>query len=276
MNDYRDDEKGKPSIVAIVAIVAVILVLGYFATTRTIGRFNEPPKENITFGLNSPYPPFESKVGDEYFGFDVDLAYKIGEKMNKKVIIKDFSDFGTILPALETGAIDAAISAITITDERKGVADFSVPYFNASQALLVLKDSKFKASGSISANDFAGMKIGYQEKTTSQGWAEENLFGKVNLAENKTFGDLNGGLQLLRFGVIDGIIMDEPSAYAFARSYPDLKVAGVMQTNEAYGVAVKKGDPQKLLKEIDQVIGEMKQNGEYDQLIKKHFGGGKS
>lgn len=270
---YEDKRREEPSKVAIATIIVALLVVGYFAVAMTLPRMGQSPKDALTVGTNTPFPPFESRQGDKVVGFDIDLAYAIGEKLNRKVVVKDFSDFSAILPALETDAIDVAISGITITPERSEAANFSAPYYVASQAVLVTKNSKFKDSGNLTAKDFSGAKIGFQELTTSQTWVESNLYGRVDLADNLTFSDLNIALQSLRLGAVDGIIMDKPVAETFAKNFADLKVAGLIETDENYGVAVKKGDPQKILSKIDEVIEEMKKNGEYDKLIQKHFGG---
>lgn len=136
-----------------------------------------------------------------------------------------------------------------------------------------MDNGNFKIAGMLSPKDFEGMKIGYQGFTTSENWAQSNLFGKISLTDNKSFANVESGLQMLRFSDVDGIILDEPTARMFAKNYPGMKVAGTIDTKETYGIAVKKGDPKNLLPKVNDMINEMKKNGEYDKLIKKHFGG---
>ena len=276
---YYDEERprGEPSKIAIVGILIVLIAVAYYTLGATVQKLSEPPKGELVIGMSFPYWPFEYMEGNQMYGFDVDLAKKIGEKTNRRVIIKPFRDFAALIPALGTEKVNMTISAITITPERSQIIAFSDSYFDGAQAVLAKKNSKFKGSGELTAKDFEGVRVGYQEGTTSQGWVEANLLGKVNLAANKSFGDFNAGLQMLQsMDKIDVIIMDEPAANAFAKQSPILKVAGVIQnTQEKYGVAVKKGDPDNLLPKVNEVIKELKSNGEYDRMLQSHFGGAK-
>jgi len=270
MGNYDND---KPSKTIIVGVVALILISFSAATYLALDRSYEGPSNTLIIGMNTPFPPFEYQQGGEIVGFDVDLANAIGEKLDRKVVIKDFSDFSALIPAVETGAVDIVISGVTITSERDEAVDFSEPYYTASQAVLTIEDSKFKCSGDLVATDFEGMNVGYQELTTSQTWIEANLLGQVNLSETNSFGDLSSGLQSMRLGAFDLIILDKPVADSFAKKHADLIVAGTIESNEEYGVVIKNDDPQNILSEINEVIEEMKANGEYDELILKYFGG---
>lgn len=271
----NERKKEKPPVLLMGLVAVIILALLWFIVPPSISRNSEPVKENLTIGINPPFCPFECTRGGNLEGFDVDLGVAIGEKLNRKVVFNRVRDFSALFPMLAIDEVDILVSAVTITPERENISDFSVPYFTASQAGLITGNSKFKSSGNLSAKDFEGMKVGYQELTTSQTWVENNLIGKVNLASNASFGDLDAGILLLRRGVFDVIIIDEPVARVYGKSSPDLKMAGTIPTNEEYAVVVKEGDPQKILLKINEAIEEMKKNGDYDKLIAKHFGGEK-
>jgi len=263
----------KPSIIVVLGIVLLLIASSYYFYEITSVRWSQPAKSTLNVSINTPFPPFEYKQGDKFTGFDIELAKKIGDKLDRQVIINDYSDFSSIFIAVEDGKADFAISGITITEDRDMVSDFSDPYYNTSQALLTLKKNNIKfSSENMSIQDFRGMSVGYQELTTSQTWVENNLNNEI-LKENTSFSDLNIGLQSLRLGGINGLILDESVANTLVRNYPDLTISGIIKTNEQYGIAVKEGDPQKLLPEINAVIKEMKENGEYDKLIKKYFNG---
>jgi ABC-type amino acid transport substrate-binding protein len=182
--------------------------------------------------------------------------------MGKKLVIKDFTDFDALLPAVQSGSLDMAASSITIRQDRDEVVDFSTPYYLASQGVLIGKGGRFN-------QDFSGMKVAYQEGTTSQSWAEEKKIAGM------VFKDMNLGIQLLVVGAVDAIIMDEPAARNFAKSNPGLTFAGEIKTGEQYGLVVQQGDPKKLLPVINKVIAEMKSDGRYQKLLEKWFGGEK-
>src|SRR5690606_13580213 len=106
-------------------------------------------------------------------GFDIDLLVAIAEKLDLKLAVMD-----TGFDALQSGATlaagtcDLGASAMTITDERKANLDFSDPYYDSLQSLLVPVDS-----GITSIDDLDGKKVGVQQGTTGENYAKENATG---------------------------------------------------------------------------------------------------
>lgn len=266
----HEPEKRRSGVSIILALVALSAIL-VWAVVATYGKVSQPGKDVLVVGTNTPFPPFEIRKGEEVVGFDIDLAKKIADSLDRKLIVKDFNEFDALLPSVADGeSLDMAISSITIRDDRKEVVSFSESYFKSSQALLARSNSTMNYSGNPDL--LRGFKVGYQEATTSQFWLEENLGkGSPNLV---SFGDVSIGLQILLAGSVDVIVMDEPVAMSFANNNSNLKVMGRIETGEEYGVVVAKDDPQKLLPAVNKTIKELKETGEYDKLIAKWFGGG--
>src|SRR5262249_9784865 len=97
----------------------------------------------LTVGAEVPYPPFE-EIGatmTEFKRFDVELMEAIVEKIVKEPEFMDTS-FDTIFVDLAHGKFDAVASATTITEEREETVDFTEPYYQAEQAILVQKGGK--------------------------------------------------------------------------------------------------------------------------------------
>jgi len=111
----------------------------------------------LTFGTNAEFPPFEfiasSGVIDQYDGIDIAIAKQIAEENGMKAAIENM-EFDSLLIALENGQIDAAIAGMTVTEKRKESADFSIPYYTATQVMIVKEDSDIAA-----AADMADRKI---------------------------------------------------------------------------------------------------------------------
>lgn len=265
--------KDKFSIFIAIIIVLVLLATGFFAVKKTVAKIHQPAKGILIVGTNPPFPPFETMAGDEVVGFDMDLTDKIAQKLKRRVIVKTFTEFDALLPTLLRKELDLVASSVTITPERKELFDFSLPYYTAAQAVLAKKNNQTNVLNK--PEDFAGRRVGYQKGTTSQSWIENNLLGKVKVGDCTSFQDLNYGLQLLKFGALDAIILDKPAADGIAKSNPGLAVVGVIETGEQYGLAVPKGDPQHLLPTVNAVIKEMQEKGDYQKLIEKWFGGEK-
>ncbi|MEO0854477.1 MAG: transporter substrate-binding domain-containing protein, partial [Cyanobacteria bacterium J06648_11] len=97
--------------------------------------------KELTVGSDTAYPPFEFvNEDDEIVGFDVDLLDAICEKANCEATFQT-AGFDTIFVALASGEYDVVASAVTITEERAKVVDFTRPYLNAGQVVTVAADS---------------------------------------------------------------------------------------------------------------------------------------
>ena len=90
---------------------------------------------------------------DQYDGIDMAIAKQIAEDNGMTAAIENM-EFDSLLVALQNGQIDAAIAAMTVTEDRKEAVDFSVPYYTATQVMIVKEDSDIAA-----AADMADKKI---------------------------------------------------------------------------------------------------------------------
>ena len=140
-----------------------------------------------------------------------------------------------IFAGLEAGQYDV-MSSVTITDERKKKMDFSVPYINAGQILVVQgRDGRQKLA------DLKGKNVGAQIGTTGAFEIE-----KVEGVELKTYDEIGLAFEDLVNGRIDGVVCDNPAAAQYALQKAEykgkLKIVGEPFTEEYYGVAVKKGN----------------------------------
>jgi len=141
--------------------------------------------------------------------------------------------------------------------------DFSDPYVNAGQILVVRKDS----TGVTTLADMVGKKAGAQIGTTG---AIE--IGKVQGVELKTYDEVGLAFEDLVNGNIDGVVSDSPIAANFAlqnATYKDkLMIVGQPFTDEWLGFAFKKGDS-KTLKLFNDGLAKVKSSGKLDELQKK-------
>ena len=129
----------------------------------------------LTMISNFYFPPFVSmneKTGD-FEGFDVDVYKAVCKKLKLKPRILPSVQFDTIVPTIKQGGkADVSIGAITITDDRKKEIDFSNPYLDSNQSIVVKKGSAATTQGQLNAK---GMQIAVQSGTTGESWAQENL-----------------------------------------------------------------------------------------------------
>src|SRR5215212_10273331 len=148
--------------VSVALVLAIALVL-----TGCDGGGSEGEHEQITVASDIAYPPFEFEKKGKPVGFDIDLMREIGKRAGFTPEFQNVT-FDGIIPGLGNNLYDAAISAMTITPEREESIDFSDPYINADQSLLVPADSNI-----LSVDDLAGTVVGVQLGTTGAAQAEE-------------------------------------------------------------------------------------------------------
>lgn len=220
----------------------------------------------LTVCSDMPYEPFESMKDGEPVGFDVDLIREVATELDLRLELKD-TDFDAIQSgdALNSNQCDVAISAMTITGERARVLDFSSPYFDASQALVVPK-----GSGIGSLGDLAGRRIGVQGGTTGELYVTDNAPSSADVVPLE---DADAMRLALAERVVDAAVYDNTVVGDVVASNPDFEVAAEFDTGEQYGMAVKKNGNVDLLRSINKVLATLEENGGYGEIYAAWFGG---
>lgn len=217
----------------------------------------------LTTCTHLPYAPFQIKESGKVVGFDVDVVDLVAKELDVKQEIVD-----TPFEGIQTGEdlnaskCDVAAAGMTITDVRDENLDFSSPYFEATQALIVKKGKDYKALG-----DLKGKKLGVQQSTTGAEYAKKQGDG-VELVQ---FEDLALLLTAVKTGQVDAGINDNGVLYDYAKDNPDTDVTAEFDTGEQYGIGVRTGND-ALRKKINSVLKKAKSDGSYDKIYKKWFG----
>jgi polar amino acid transport system substrate-binding protein len=235
-------------------IITGLLLIGLMAASCS----STPTK--IRVATDATWPPFESinEQTKQVEGFDIDIMNRIAE-IEKLDIEYVNVGFDPLLAGMAQGTYDAAISSITITEDRKKEMLFSDPYFAAGQIVTVRKDNT-----TIAGKDTLTGNIGAQIGTTGSMEVE-----KIKSATLKTYDDIGLAFQDLMNGQINAVVCDNPVALEYVGKNPDkLKTAGDIFTDENYGIAVAKGKTD-LLSKINAGIKAVKSEGLIQQLSKK-------
>lgn len=257
--------KARTALTAVLALGALTATAcsggGTAETASGIPLVNEGA---LTVCSNVPYEPFEFVGEDgEYTGFDMDITREIAAGMGLELEVQNASfdglQSGTVLAASQCDLIAAAVS---ITPEREQNLAFSDPYYDSLQSLLVPADSSAK-----SLEDLAGKRIGIQQGTTGETYARDNAPSDAEVLAYQTDGEL---FQALQAGSIDAVLQDLPvnlahtdgGAFSIAATYP---------TGESYGLAMKKDGSDELVKEVNNQLAMMRENGKYTELYNKYF-----
>ena len=218
----------------------------------------------VVVGTNAEFMPFEYTDDDNnIIGYDIDIIKAVGKAAGLDINIQNQA-FDTLVEGLESGKLDAVISGMTITEARKLKVDFSDPYYNAAQVIVVLEKTK----GFDKIEDIKGKLVGVQLGTTGAGMSEEAM-GENN-PDLKQFRKYNEVFSELRLGRIDAIVVDLPVAQAYVRKMEGIRISSPAMSEEEYGIAVKKGDTE-LLEKINGGLKKIRESGEYDAITEKWF-----
>ena len=244
------------SISAIFLTCAVLIAP--FATTA----FSQETELVVSVASDATWPPMEMvNENKNIVGFDIDFMNAVAKEGGFKVIIKNTAWDG-IFAGVEAGKYDAIISSVTITDKRKKAMDFSNPYVNAGQVLVVNAASNAKTIA-----DMKGKKLGAQIGTTG---AME--IKKVKGVTLKSYDEIGLTFADMATGRIAGIVCDTPIAANYALQKNEykgkFKIASKPFTEESYGIVVKKGN-KKLLELINKGIKGVQAKGIDKELEKK-------
>jgi lysine-arginine-ornithine-binding protein len=240
----------------------IFLLVGLLILGLLSGCAAQKEEGTLVMGTNADFPPFELRnEQNEVDGFDVDIAKAVAEAMGKELVIEDMA-FDGLIPALQTDKIDIAIAGMTITPERLEEVDFSTPYYNAGQTVVVREENEEIQS----VDDLEGKLIAVQLGTTGDLEAHDRF-----PAENiRQFNQVNEAFLELGNERVDAIIIDIPVAERYIEIKGGFKTVGGAFTEEFFGIAVKKGNTE-LLEQINEVLAELEESGKFDELVTKWF-----
>ena len=215
----------------------------------------------LTVGSDIPFPPFEFGKAPNYEGFDIDLVNEIAKDLELEVAIEDTS-FDTIFTDVAQGKFDMVASAATITPEREQQVDFSDPYYEAEQALLVPEGSDI-----TSVEDLSGLTVGAQDGTTGEAYAQDD----TDAGSVRGFPNGPAAIAALQNGQVEATIIDQPVAQdAIDKGETGFELATTIPTGELYGLAFAQDTP-ALLEAVNESLASMKEDGRLNDLYQKWF-----
>jgi len=220
----------------------------------------------VTIAVENAYLPFnyvDLKTG-EPGGWDYDAWNEICKRLNCTPKYVEAAWDGMIA-AVAAGQFDAAADGVTITEERKGVVDFSDGYIEIKQRLLVRKDeARFDGAETFAANK--ELKIGSQVGTTNYQTAEK-LVGPDRVV---SFNDFGLAVQALLSGDVDAVVMDETAGQGYVGVNAEkLALLGAPMDSGALGFIYPKGSD--LVEPVNKALASMKADGTLDKFAQKYF-----
>jgi polar amino acid transport system substrate-binding protein len=228
-------------------------------SSQDLGLINDG---ELLVGTDAPYPPFEIGTPEEgnFAGFDKDVMDEIANRLGLTPTYQN-SSFDTIFRDVAAGQFDIVAAAATITPAREKVVDFSDPYYEAQQALVVPVDSDIQ-----STDDLSGQIVGAQQGTTGETYAQD----KTDAKEVRGFQKGADALAAVTTGQVAAAIVDQPfAADAIEKGSGDIEIAQEISTNELYGFPTAPGAP--LHDAVNEQLAAMKEDGTLNDIYQKYF-----
>lgn len=224
---------------------AFIFIMIVFISTLT--ACGKKDRGTLTFGTSAEFPPFEFETDDgiidQYDGIDIAIAKMIAEEDDMTAAIVNM-EFESLLEALQNDQVDAVIAGMTVSDQRLEEADFSIPYYTATQVMIVKEDSDV-----FIASDMKDKKI-----CVIQGYTGENCISSMGYPYESYESGTAAVAELVN-GNCDVVVIDSATAKKYVQDNIGLKIVEDPKAfePEEYAIAVKKGNTE-LLDMINNII----------------------
>lgn len=257
-------------------LVAVLVLIGILASGCTPQAASEVDtstgdKGTLVMGLDDTFAPmgFRDDKG-QLVGFDIDLATEVAKRLDMAIEFQPI-DWSMKETELNAGNIDLIWNGYTITDLRKEKVNFTEPYLANSQIIITMADSPIETIA-----DLEGKVVATQAESSSldaaraqEGFVESLMNG--TLIEYATFNEVFNDLES---GRSNAIIADEVLAryYMMNKGGEKYKVLEEDLGPEEFGIGLRKDDTD-LLKNINDALNEMRNDGTYDEIYGKWFAG---
>ena len=222
--------------------------------------------EKFVVATDCTWPPMEMlDANKQPIGFDVDFITAVGKAAGFEVDVRNIAWDG-IFGGVATGQYDIVAAATTITEERQKQFDFSDPYYEVAQAVVLPAGKSIK-----SLADLKGKKVGGQIGTTGV-----FVIRKAGVAVDlKEYDDVGLAIQDMLGGRLDAVICDDPVALYYVNKKADtagkLNISFKTEEKEYYGFTVRKGR-KDLVEKLNKGIAAVKASGEDRKIAEKWLG----
>ena len=216
----------------------------------------------LRVGTNPEFKPFEYiGEGNKPEGFDIDLMNMIGEELGYKIEWKTMA-FDGLIPAMKNWEIDVIIAGMSVTEERKQAVDFSDEYYKSKFAYVKLK-------GDTTINkveDLKDKKVGAQLGTIQE---QEARKLSSNVIPNEAITAL---ILEMKNKNMDALVLEDvvASAYVGENDFLEIFATKDMADNGGTAIAFDKGKNTELIKQVNDTIKKLQENGKYEELLKKY------
>lgn len=227
--------------------------------------------EPLRIAMECAYAPFNwtqsddsngavqiSDSSDYAYGYDVMMAIELAEQTGRELEIVKM-DWDALIPALQSGSVDAVIAGQCITADRAAQVDFSDPYYYAQIVSLVSADGPYASATGIS--DFAGAVATSQLGTV---WYDTILPQVADIDLLPAQESVPAMLVALDSGAVELVVTDQPTALAACVAYPTMVMLDFSDSDDGFevsdedvvmGISVQQGN-EELIAQINEMLSQ--------------------
>ncbi|MFN2339695.1 MAG: amino acid ABC transporter substrate-binding protein [Halanaerobium sp.] len=249
----------------VVLVLAILLIGGNVMAEDSLAEIQE--KGKMVVGLDDSFPPmgFRDDSG-EIVGFDIDLAKEAAKRLGVEVEFKAVDWDGVIL-SLKNGMIDVIWNGLTITPERDESIDFTQPYLENSQSIVVEADSDIESKA-----DLADKVVGIQLGSSAVSAVESEPEVMESFKELRQFSNNTEALMDLQTGRVQAVVLDViVGRYYISQRPGQFKVLKDDFGGEEYGVGVRDG-ADSFREALNDALDEMIADGTAAEISNEWFG----
>lgn len=246
------------------ALVALLLVTGLGACRSPNDVTWEQVHANgvLRVGMDASFPPFESIAADgSLIGFDVELARELSRRLGVEPQFVANLPYDGLYDALTARRVDVVISALVVNPARTADFAYSLPYFDAGDALVLRSgDRAIRSVADLDGHDL-GVVLGTLGDQEARGWARRSETLSV-----LPYPTPQEALCAVNAGDVDAAVVDRVSVLEAIGEGYRVTVVGEPIVEAPYAVAMRK-DSQLLLREINSALTAMEDDGTLDRLV---------
>ena len=227
----------------------------------------------LKMGTCANLEPFSFQSNGKLTGLDIELSQLIGKQLGKKVQIVDMN-FEALIPALQSGKIDFALSNFNVTDERKKLINFSAPYITNDIGVLVRRSDLPSNSGTTGAkpekaegllrtiDDLKNKRIGVLLGSVHDTYATKQ-YPQATILQYKSPPDL---ILAVKSGKVDAAFYTHETLLEVLRQDKELGLVGKPLFSVPIAVGFNKGND-TLKNQFNTFLRQLKSNGQFNDMV---------
>ena len=238
----------------LILLATIVLFIPFLTSCRS--DVGSTADQKLVMATSADFPPFQYKVDGEIVGLDVEIGRAIADRLGYELVVVDKA-FDSLIPALQRGEADFVMAAMSVTESRAALVDFSISYYTGRQVIIVGADE----ADIMTPEDLEGQFIGVQIGTTGDDLATA-AFGDDLVYR---FSQGQEALDALVAGRVSAVIIDDYPAAEFVEQVEGLRVLDTEFIEEDYAIAFPLDSP--YVERFNQVIEELKANGSLQEIV---------